>query len=74
MAEWEGRYLMRWKEKEQFKNKEVRIKLRFLILPKKIGKETRWLELALWEETFNRGTDYAGSWAYWEPTRWLPLV
>ena len=45
---------MRWK-KEKTKDGETRIINKFLIFPKTINRETRWLEKASWVE----------KWGYW---------
>ena len=50
---------------------KIRKRSGFLFLPKTIGKETRWLEFATWEEEgcSNAGMPYGG-W-YWKPIRWI---
>ena len=46
----------------------------YLWLPKRIGLETRWLEVAVWEEEVAIWVDVWSKertrWT-WEPTRWL---
>jgi len=47
-------------------------KKRFLLLPKRIKKEIRWLEIASWEEKYV--SKLPGTWGakgFWEGTRWL---
>ena len=48
---------MRWFEKEKkkkpiFSDMETRVVRKFLWFPKKIGKETRWLEFASYEQIY----------------------
>lgn len=55
---------MRWKHPEFL---ETRIKTRFLIFPKTIENETRWLEKATWKEMYIKGLSSTGKWEelYW---------
>lgn len=41
----------------------IRIRSGFLFFPKRIGKETRWLELAVWAEEWMCDDE-------WEPVWW----
>ena len=41
---------MRWKHDPPPKKGETRTVTRFLWFPKRIGRETRWLEVASWTE------------------------
>jgi hypothetical protein len=43
---------MRWTQKPFPQKGETRIVKKFLFFPKKIGKETRWLEFASWVEEY----------------------
>ena len=56
---------MRWRD--PVKN-EVRRKKAFLFFPLRLGNETRWLEVAEWEEEFKHIAD---GWWGWCPIRWL---
>lgn len=52
---------------------DLRKKKRFLLLPKHINREWRWLEVAEWEDVYvwekgNPGTKGFGT---WEPSRWV---
>ena len=44
---------MRWKAKRQWQDGDKRIRTKFLLFPKKIGDEVRWLETASWIETYH---------------------
>lgn len=44
---------MRWKEKSEPPLGMTRKKTRFLLFPKRIGNETRWLEVCDFEETYS---------------------
>jgi hypothetical protein len=65
---------MRFKEP---KEGETRKKCKFLWFPKTIGKETRWLELALWEEEYKNHYGYNQyqkamcAFETWTPTKWI---
>lgn len=52
---------------KQLKIGDVRFKKRFLLFPKTIFPETRWLEYAEWAEEFVMGLDGP----YWRPIGWL---
>lgn len=56
---------MRWSSP---KHLDTRIRSGFLFTPKRIGKETRWLEHATWLETFHEYGSTSGS--DWVPTAW----
>lgn len=45
---------------------DVRLKRRFLWFPKRIGFETRWLEVAYWEERYWNFPVESG----WVPEKW----
>lgn len=47
---------------------EIRIRTGFLWFPKTLEFQTRWLEVASWEEEYN--WVYDGGF-YWEPLRWV---
>lgn len=49
---------------------DTRIKKRFLILPKKINGETRWLEFATWEESYCHEKYYSRT-IKWNVIRWI---
>jgi hypothetical protein len=55
---------MKWKDKKIHKKRN---KTRFLVFPKWIHGETRWLETATWEE---RHDDYPGFIGY-RATKWI---
>jgi hypothetical protein len=53
---------------------ETRIKTKFLLFPKKIGHEIRWLEVASWKEEFRPyyPCDYPQiSDGWWKGVNWL---
>ena len=45
---------MRWKDKPISKVGDKKIVTKFLWFPKKINRETRWLEKATWEEEYQQ--------------------
>ena len=45
---------------------DTKIKKRFLLFPKCIGDEWRWLEFAVWLKVFKQGKLYP----YWVEKRW----
>ena len=47
---------------------DTRIKRRFLLIPKCIKSELRWLELAEWEEEYSYNWASGGEWI---ETRWI---
>lgn len=51
---------MRWKTHKTW---DTRIKTGFLIIPKKLGDEWRWLEVASWEQEYCAGI--------WWSTKWI---
>jgi len=62
---------MRIKHKEEVKLGTIRVLNGFLLLPKRIGNETRWLEDAIWEETKTIGwTPHGGSSKEWQAIKW----
>ena len=52
---------MRWNK--VWNNGDTRTKCRFLILPKRIYKQWRWLEMATWTEHYYDG--------WWFPDQWV---
>lgn len=65
------RFVMKFKRPELGKS---RVRRRFLLFPKRIGGETRWLELATWKEEVAYRVDrqsrvYEG-WT-WKPVCWI---
>lgn len=59
------RWFAQWPVQDQ-----VRVRSRFLVLPKRINREWRWFERARWEECcLVSFVDPAVHW--WEPSRWL---
>jgi len=48
------------------KSGDLRVRAKFLLFPKRIGVETRWLEWASWVE------EYYVDWevAFWKPRHW----
>jgi hypothetical protein len=57
---------MRWKRKKHMDG-DIRIKLRFLVFPKRIGADVRWLEYVAWEEKWS--TSYTSG--IWWATKWI---
>jgi len=57
---------MRWHRQEDGEKRTV---TRFLIFPKCIGDEWRWLERATWAEHYIRG---GGEGSWWGADAWLP--
>lgn len=47
----------------------TRIKSHFLLFPKTINGETRWLEKATYEQKFIRSEN--GTFCYWTDTKWI---
>jgi hypothetical protein len=64
---------MRWIEKSYPKNGEQRITKKFLFFPKKIGKETRWLEFAAWVEEYSYFHGEARIYSK-DPGCWCPIT
>jgi hypothetical protein len=62
---WEG-VDMRFKH-EDYKPGEKRIRSGFLLFPKTIDNETRWLETSTWEEILKRSMDGDN----FDPIRWI---
>ena len=63
---------MRWKAKRELQHGDKRIRTKFLLLPKKIDYEVRWLEFAKWEERFTAKWYEEDSYIYeWKAFRWL---
>jgi hypothetical protein len=69
---------MRFKEKTRLPHGTLRTKRRFLLWPKKILREVRWLEMATWEEEYDEGViakDWVGQPSIyppvWRPTKWV---
>lgn len=48
---------------------EERFRKRFLWLPKRIGEETRWLELGRWHEVYSERR-WKGE-EFWQPLAWF---
>jgi len=65
---------MRWRKPAEGAKKKVS---RFLLSPMTIGKETRWLEWATWEEVYSEcnrwiiGDEYTNTGGKWLPRRWV---
>lgn len=57
---------MRWSTK-RYEDRSTCIRSWFLLFPKTIRHETRWLEWATWEEMYVVGVDYSA----WMPARWI---
>lgn len=55
---------MRWKKQEL---EEARIKTKFLLFPKEINGEVRWLEIATWSQTLENSWDGL----YWKDVEWI---
>ena len=55
---------MKWRTE---KERDTRTRKAFLILPKTIDGETRWLEWAVWTERNYNRPDYFG----WKPVSWV---
>lgn len=49
---------------------DKRVKSRFLFFPKIINEEFRWLEIATWEEQWQRGAGTMGVGYHWVALRW----
>lgn len=52
---------MRWKPKQPPRIGDLRLRRGFLLFPRRIGDDVRWLEKAAWRER------YAG---YWDSSGW----
>jgi hypothetical protein len=63
---------MRWPAKEMpiYRNGDVRTRNRFLLFPKRVNGERRWLEKAYWTEVMD--CNY-GNFDDWEFRHWCPL-
>jgi len=62
-------------KKQKYPKFHTRTKTKFLLLPKKIRQETRWLEKATWKEMYNWHTKfepplYEEGWR-WEAFKWI---
>lgn len=57
---------MRLKLKEPYEDGEKRVVTKFLLLPRRIGLERRWLEKAKIEQRFCEGAEVD----YWLDVRW----
>lgn len=64
---------MRWNKKDtrKYQSGDTRIRSGFLLLPKMIGDEIRWLERATWRETFIWVHHWDGVMFYWSGTEWV---
>ena len=64
---------MRFKNKPQPSNGDTRIKTKFLLFPKKIKGETRWLEKTSWQEECLKY--YSALWSdyvvRWDEVNWI---
>lgn len=62
---------MRWRDRVEVGDKRVRSA--FLLLPRRIAGETRWLERSAWEEELRSAfTDFGWIAFYdWRPVRWV---
>jgi hypothetical protein len=49
---------VRWYQKEPHKEGDRRVRTGFLLLPKEIGGEWRWLERCFWEEEYSHGASF----------------
>jgi hypothetical protein len=58
---------MRWTRKKHM-DRDTRTKKGFLVFPKRIAEDTRWLEYAVWEEEYFF-SPYAGG--FWDVKRWM---
>lgn len=61
---------MRWTNEPPPKKGDTRVRTAFLWLPLTIDQETRWLEIAKWEEGAVRSEKRQQWW--WVPLRWVP--
>lgn len=52
---------MRWQKKERPKHGAKRVVTRFLLFPREIGREVRWMEKARIVQQYNMGYQY-GAW------------
>jgi hypothetical protein len=62
---------MRWFKKPRWCEGGRRTRRGFLLLPKLIGNEWRWLVFARWLEEYTIFTDGFTHWYEWAPIRWL---
>jgi hypothetical protein len=63
---------MRWTSNPNPKEGDLRVRKGFLIFPKCIAGETRWLEYAIWRERFCEPYSYdAIDLSYWVGVRWV---
>lgn len=62
---------MRWIHKPYPKGGDSRERAAFLIFPKRIDMETRWLEVAHWRELYDLGPPMLGGLEGWHPVEWL---
>ena len=53
---------MKWTKHPEPKHGDVRVRRGFLWFPQTIGGETRWLEVATWEEKLDAETDPFPPW------------
>jgi hypothetical protein len=60
---------MRWNGKKLFRDGDLRFKRKFLWLPKRIGREWRWLEFGQWRERFICKS-FDGP-AFWQAFSWI---
>ena len=58
---------MRWTNKKH-EEYDTRIKKGFLIFPKRIGEDVRWLEYAVWKEKFYYAYRLGG---WWSAKKWI---
>lgn len=64
---------MRFKQNPLPKNGDTRIKTKFLLFPKKINRETRWLEKGSWKEMCDvYYSPSQGDWVItWDEVNWI---
>ena len=58
---------MTWREKNQPKEGDLRVRSQFLFFPMTIEKQTRWFERGTWVELYQRG---AYGKFFWVPLSW----
>ena len=58
---------MRWKKQPHPSPGDTRMMTAFLLWPKNINNDVRWLERATWEEKYECGYD----WCQFKPVRWI---
>ena len=61
---------MKWTERK-YSLGDKRIKSHFLLFPRVINEEVRWLEKATWEESWQQGAGPMGVGCHWVAIRWI---